>query len=45
MLYEDETFIFESERNSAKMADKLEHDLAILAYFFTGKNLIVNLKK
>ena len=45
ILYADDTVIFTSGKNSAVVAEKLNHDLATLGSFFNDNSLVVNYRK
>ena len=45
ILYADDTVIFTSEKNSAVVAEKLNHRLATLGAFFNDNSLVVHHKK
>ena len=45
ILYADDTAIFASGKNSAVVAEKLNHDLATLGNFFNDNSLVVNFKQ
>ena len=45
ILYADDTVIFASGKNSAVVAEKLNHDLATLGNFFNDNSLVVNFKQ
>ena len=45
ILYADDTVIFAAGKNSAVVAEKLNHDLATLGNFFNDNSLVVNFKK
>ena len=45
ILYADDTVIFASGKNSAVVAEKLNHDLATLGNFFNDNSLVANFKQ
>ena len=45
ILYADDTVIFASGKNSAVVAEKLNHDLVTLGNFFNDNSLVVNFKQ